>query len=166
VCHFEEGILLTLGELGRRSGKGYCYPSQAKILGLLRRFYGVRRSRRSLNRALKRLEELGFFQRIRRHKRGIDGTLVLRSTLYKFKGKLYRYMGLALRSSLRFFSVFRVPFSAHNLGRTDQVSIKLAGLPVSIPVDTSQKGGPSGIFPSHPPPSQLEKLRELIKSLP
>jgi len=166
VCHFDGAILETLGELSRRSGKGYCYPSQMTILNLCGRFYGVRRSRRTLNRCLRNLEERGFFHRIRRHRRGKDGSLILRSTLYKLKGKFYRYMGLALKSSLRFFSVFRVPFSAHNLGKTDQVSIKLAGLPVCIPVDTSQKGGPSGIFPRHPPPSELEKLRELIKSLP
>lgn len=166
MCHFDGAVLGSFAELARRSGKGYCFPSQRTILDLVRKYHGVRRSRRSLNRHLTRLESEGYFVRVRRHKRGKDGSLILRSTLYKLKGKFYRYMGLALRSSLRFFSVFRVPFSAQYFGKTDQISIKLTGLPVGIPVDTSEKGGPAGIFPSHPPPSELEKLRELIKSLP
>jgi len=166
VCDFDGAILLTLGELSRRSGKGYCYPSQETVLKLCKRFYGVSRSRRSLNRHLKHLEQSNYFRRVRRHKRAGDGSLLLRSSLYILKGKLYRYLGLFLRGTVRFFSVFRVPFSAQYHDKADQVSIKFyPGQPLTAsPGD--EKGGPSGILNGISPPSKLEKLRELIKSLP
>jgi len=166
VCHFDGAVLGSFAELARRSGKGYCFPSQRTILVLVKQYHGIRRSRRSLNRHLSSLEGAGYFVRVRRHKRGKDGSLILRSTLYKLKGKFYRYMGLALRSSLRFFSVFRVPFSAQYHDKADQVSIKFyPGQPLTAR-HGDEKGGPSGILNGISPPSQLEKLRELIKSLP
>jgi len=146
VCDFDGAILATFGEIGRRAGKGYCYPSQSTILSLVGRFYGVRRSRRTLNRHLSALESAGYFGRLRRHKRGPAGELVLRSTLYVFKGKFYNYMGRGYRRAAAFFGVFRVPFLAHNQSSTDRYLSSDTSLSVNKPVDSSSKGGPSGTF--------------------
>jgi len=146
VCDFDGAILATFGELCRRSGKGYCYPSQMTVLSLSRTFYGVERSRRTLNRHLKLLEESGYFQRVRRHRRGASGALILRSTLYKLKGKFYSYMGRGYRRAAAFFGVFRVPFLAHNRSSTDRYLSSDTSLSVNKPVDSSSKGGPPASF--------------------
>jgi len=153
VCHLDTAILGTFGELSRRARKGYCYPSQRTILKLAARFYGVSRSRRTLNRRLSFLEHSGFFVRVRRIRRGPDGSLVMRSTLYKLKGKFYNYMGLAYRRVESFFQVFRVPFVALNQRPAPMVSERSVGGAVDNPVDNSERGGPSGIFQAISPPS-------------
>lgn len=66
-------------------------------------------SRRQLNRILKVLESDKFIERIRRHRKGIDGKIVFCSTLYKFKGKVFNML-LRMRNRVEgLFSFFRVP---------------------------------------------------------
>ncbi|RLC84245.1 MAG: hypothetical protein DRJ03_14815 [Chloroflexi bacterium] len=79
-------IIYTIQGLISTTGKNYCWPSQAKLLYLLKEFYGVVISRRTLNYHLRRLEDQGFISRIRRIKRRPDGTLSLSTSLY-FLGK-------------------------------------------------------------------------------
>ena len=73
---------------GKRSGrKTYCYPSQETIRELLARYHGVRCSRRTINRDLRELEDgtspLGKgITRIRRHRKGANGMMVMHSTAY------------------------------------------------------------------------------------
>jgi len=163
-----QAILETFGALAKRAGKAYCYPSQCTILELVGRFYGVRRSRRTLNRHLSLLERSGYFRRVRRHKRGKDGSLILRSTLYKLRGKFFRWMGWLWGSSASFCSFFRVPFMAHNLSTPEQGSIKNPPGLVGISLPICQKGGPTGSLSPPPPLSGAENLIEigkLIKSL-
>lgn len=146
MCHFDGAILATFGELSRRAGKGYCYPSQRTILKLVERFYDVSKSRRTLNRRLSFLESSGYFVRIRRMKRGPDGSLVMRSTLYKLKGKFFRYMGLVYRLAAGFFEVFRVPFMALNQGKTAMVSRCPTAVSVDNSVEGSKRGGAPRVF--------------------
>jgi hypothetical protein len=48
-------------------------------------------------------------ERIRRHRKGVDGKIVFCSTLYKFKGKVFNYL-LRIRNRVNgLFSFFRVP---------------------------------------------------------
>ena len=79
-------IIYTIQGIISTTHKNYCWPSQNKLLLLLREFYGVVISRRTLNYHLRRLEDQGFISRIRRIKRRPDGTLSLSTSLY-FLGK-------------------------------------------------------------------------------
>jgi hypothetical protein len=84
-------ILTTLYGLARFHGKHYCIPSQDKILQLLTPYFG-RRSRRSLNYQLRRLEDAGWLKRRRRH-RYIQGRgWCFKSTLYTFTRKALKWL--------------------------------------------------------------------------
>jgi hypothetical protein len=111
----QEKIVFCLLSVARRHRKKYCYPSQFKIVELTKLYGGVQFSRRTLNRDLRFLEDNGFIERVRRIKRGPDGSLVMRSTLYKFTGKLFNYLFSLGNSVRRVFSFFRVPSWAQNL---------------------------------------------------
>ena len=98
-------LLQTLYAVADRYGKLYCYPSQEKLLALLERHHGIKRSRRTLNRWLALLEEEGYFRRIRRLKRGADGGLVFQTTLYRLTKKTFRCLrkfGYSVRKLLNF----------------------------------------------------------------
>lgn len=109
-----DAILGTLVGVAKHHNKPYCFVSQDRILELLERYHSWNISRRTLNRRLKELEDEGYFVRIRRHIRGSDGRLVMRSTLYKFCGKIFAWIGRVGRWALRLGRVFRVPGLAHN----------------------------------------------------
>jgi len=79
VMHFA-----SLGE------KNYSFASQATILEHMSRRWSVRRSRRTLNRWLRVLEDGGFIRRIRRHKPNPDGGIIFHTTIIVFKRKAYQ----------------------------------------------------------------------------
>ncbi len=83
-------ICQTIIYLSSKNGKKYCFPSQAKLLELLKTYYQVDISRRTLNRALKYLEGLGYFERRRRISKGADGRFHFKSTLYVIKKELFK----------------------------------------------------------------------------
>lgn len=83
-------IFQTLIHLSRKYGKKYCYPSQDKIIELLKKYHKVELSRRSLNRWLRYLEDAGYFERKRRITMGDDGRFHFRSTVYIIKGKMFK----------------------------------------------------------------------------
>jgi len=105
----EWGVLDTLVGIGRKHGKGYCYPSQKTILELMERFHNVRFCRRTLNRDLGDLERQGYITRLRRHRRGTDGKIRFASTLYRFTAKLFNYLMLKGKGIKKVFDIFRVP---------------------------------------------------------
>jgi len=164
----EVAIVRTLAGVGLSHQKPYCYPSQATILTLVGQYHGLKISRRTLNRHLSALEGSGYFERVRRHRKGPDGKLLFNSTLYKFKGKLFRFMhGLGKQAS-SFFRIFRVPWMAQHQAKPSQVSI--TGQPGrAFPLGRGgEKGSPSGTSSGDPPPSaseNLSHLRELIKKI-
>jgi hypothetical protein len=75
-------ILSVLAGLAGHHGKLWCFPSQEKILELLRRRYHRIISRRTLNRHLGALQAQHLIRRHRRHKTGATGALELHSTVY------------------------------------------------------------------------------------
>jgi hypothetical protein len=119
----KDAVLFALAGVARAHGKGYCYPSQAHIVRLTEKWHKVYMCRRTLNRVLKELEGEGWFERIRRHRRGQGGKIVFGSTLYKLGAKLYRWLG-SLKSWLGgFFSHFRVPkVSQYKSQRENEIS--------------------------------------------
>jgi DNA-binding PadR family transcriptional regulator len=80
-------VLIILADLMNYYGKKYCYPSQQTIVDRLKKYHGYNIERRQLNYILCFLEESGQINRRRRHERGGDGSLILRSTLYFIKKK-------------------------------------------------------------------------------
>lgn len=162
------GIIRTLAGVGSTYHKAYCYPSQETILKLLGSYHGVDISRRTLNRHLGNLEGGGYFERVRRHVKEKNGKILFRSTLYKFKGKLFKFMYSLGKQAQAFFCVFRVPYSAQHWSSTDQIFMNSNPGRSSRSIPGVQKGGPSGISSVDPPPSTAENLshlRNLVKNL-
>lgn len=115
-------VLDTLAGIAERHGKPYCYPSQLSIMRLLKDYHGLKLSRRTLNRWLFNLELAGYFKRVRRHRRGNNGEIIFKSTLYKLTGKLFNAMGRLAGRLKKFFGVFRVPKMAQYQTPPGQVS--------------------------------------------
>ena len=111
----KEAILMTLVGVAKCHNKPYCYVSQNRQLELIKKFHSWNISRRTLNRRLKELEREGYFIRIRRHVKAIDGHLILRSTLYKFCGKLFNWLYGLRRWVQGIFAVFAVPKWAQHI---------------------------------------------------
>jgi hypothetical protein len=85
-------LLHALYAIAAKYGKSYCYPSQEKILELLKTHYDISISRRTLNRWLSFLEGEGYIYRTRRHAQGKDGGISFKSTLYRFGKKALRLL--------------------------------------------------------------------------
>jgi hypothetical protein len=85
-------LLHALYAIAAKYGKSYCYPSQEKILELLKNHYDISISRRTLNRWLAFLEGEGYIFRTRRHSQGKDGQIHFQSTLYRFGKKALRLL--------------------------------------------------------------------------
>lgn len=85
-------ILEILIFLMRKSKKHYCFPTQKKILEILKKRWGICVSRRTLNRYLGCLEREGMIKRVRRHKKGEDGKIKFGSTLYFVLQRGFRFL--------------------------------------------------------------------------
>jgi len=85
-------VLPLLHGLGKSFGKDYCYPSQKKILQLVKKRYGCERCRRSLNYWLAAFTEAGLLKRVRRHRN--DGALgmIFQSTMYFITLRGYKFL--------------------------------------------------------------------------
>jgi len=102
LCAFP--VLCTINGLNRKYGKNYCYPSQNKLLGLMKNFYDVTRSRATLNRWLRVLEDEGFIKRVRRHTKDKTRGYIFKSSLYSITLKGYkklRSMGIDVFSQIK-----------------------------------------------------------------
>lgn len=108
----DDGILMVLSSVCGKYGKNYCYPSQAHILRLLERIYLIQVSRRTLNRHLKKLEGLYFFERIRRHIKGPGEKAVFRSTMYKLRCSMFNLAKTFEKWLKRICCLRRVPHVA------------------------------------------------------
>lgn len=161
-----EGVLDTLVGIGRKNGKGYCYPSQKSILELMKRFHNMEFSRRTLNRELKFLELEGYIKRVRRHRRGSDGRMKFASTLYKFTGKLFNLLVSKGKALKRLWEVFRVPKLAQYQSATAKHLPFDATLSGGFPGSGIKKEGASAPFSSQSPrPEPWRKLLEAIKAM-
>lgn len=88
----KEPILKLLTYLIKKSSKNYCYPSQAKILVILKTQYSCQISRRTLNRHLRKLENNNFIRRIKRISRGPNNQPRFASTIYFIKKKVFAWL--------------------------------------------------------------------------
>jgi len=78
--------------LSRHHGKTYCYPSQRKILELLKSRFKIRISIATINRWLLVIEKNGYIKRTRRIRRDKKLGMVFQSTLYQITWKGYRLL--------------------------------------------------------------------------
>lgn len=82
-------ILLCLLRISQKNGKDYCFPSQETIIKLMKKFRTVDKSRPTLNRWLKVIEDGKYLIRRRRIKRDPQKGMIFKSTLYKITIKGY-----------------------------------------------------------------------------
>jgi hypothetical protein len=136
----EDAIISCLFGVAMRYGKKYCYPSQAKIQGLLSEYHGFDISNRTLNRDLHKLEESRYFSRLRRTRMIKGCGKRFTSTLYKFRVKAYKWLYALGKWANAVFSSFRLPKMAdYKAIRGNEISSK-ASAECSIPVETGLKG--------------------------
>jgi DNA-binding HxlR family transcriptional regulator len=141
----ETSVLHVLLKLSSYFGKRYGFPSQKTIVRLCDEWFGVEMSRRTLNRVLASLEAKGFFERVRRISKKPDGSLWLRSTLYKLKSAAFSWIwGLKtfLKSTKSLFAVTKM---AHNPSQGGRSSTPCGQLGILI-ARIVPEGGPAGIF--------------------
>jgi len=72
--------MTTIAAIIRKYKKKYCVASQAKIIELLKSFYGVEIKERMLNYHLADMREAGLIKSIKRSYRNRDGTLTLNTS--------------------------------------------------------------------------------------
>lgn len=82
-------ILLTLVMIQRKHKKDYSFPSQLKLLELIERYQRYKRSRATLNRWSRVVEDSKYLIRRRRIKRHKLYGMCFKSTLYKVTIKGY-----------------------------------------------------------------------------
>ena len=90
-------LLNTIDSIQKRYKKGYCYPSQEKLVALLGQFHSEFFSIRTLNRRLRRLETDGYLKRKRRLRATPDGFILFQSTIYSLTRKAYLFIGSLVR---------------------------------------------------------------------
>lgn len=137
----EQSVMRVIFKLCAWVGKGYVFPSQARIVKLCGKWCGVKMSRRTLNRVLSTLEGEHYLERTRRHRRGPDNQLIFHSTLYKLRARAWNWAyGVGAWSS-HLFGVFRVPKLAQYQSSTPTGYL----LPVDKPGGRCERGegGPS-----------------------
>lgn len=97
-------VLSILAGLAASYGKTFCWPSQDKILQLLLEQLGRKMSRRTLCRHLKSFERDKHITRIRRHKCGSRGQLVMHSTLYALRKRCFVWLARQRHAAALFAS--------------------------------------------------------------
>jgi hypothetical protein len=143
-------IIEVLAGLACRYNKAYSFPSQDKILELLKRHTGRLMSRRTLNRHLAALERDGWVRRLRRHRRGQSGALELHSTLYHMLRRTVAWV--------------------HKMGRAASTWLKTKAFPFppSAVTSVAQHTTPSGEISSpgviKPPPPGWKAMKEALRA--
>ena len=85
-------LLITLVKIQRKYNKDYSWPSQLKLLELMDMRQGIKRSRATLNRWLRVIQDDKYLIRRRRVKKHPRYGLMFKSTLYKITIKGYRLL--------------------------------------------------------------------------
>ena len=85
-------LLITLLKIQRKYDKDYSWPSQLKLLELMDLRQGIKRSRATLNRWLRVIQDDRYLIRRRRVKKHPRYGLMFKSTLYKITIKGYRLL--------------------------------------------------------------------------
>ena len=95
-------VLSILIGLAGHYGRQYCFPSQAKILELVKGQLGRRMSRRTLCRHLKAFTRDGHIARIRRHKNDGRGRMAMHSTMYIIRRRAMIWLARLRHASAMF----------------------------------------------------------------
>ena len=95
-------VLSILLGLAGKYGKNHCWPSQQKILDLMRHNLGRYMSRRTLCRHLRAFARDGHIARIPRHKNDGRGRMVMRSTLYVIRRRAMVWLVRLRHASAQF----------------------------------------------------------------
>lgn len=85
-------IMSILWGLSQKYRKGYSYPSQRKIIELLKKRYGIKISIATINRWLLKTEQAGYIKRTRRIRRDKHLGMVFKSTLYEITWVGYKFL--------------------------------------------------------------------------
>jgi len=85
-------VLVILQGLSKYHGKKYCYPSQLKLMELLKARVSIQISIATLNRYLRVIEDQGWIRRIRRIKRDPVRGMMFQSTIYIISRNGYRLL--------------------------------------------------------------------------
>ena len=85
-------ILLTLVKIQRKYKKDYSWPAQLKLLELIKIYQGYKKSKATLNRWLRVIEDDKYLIRRRRVKKHPVYGLMFKSTLYKITIKGLRLL--------------------------------------------------------------------------
>jgi len=143
----QEKILEGHVSVGLKFQKGYTYIGQGRQLYNLKKYHGFKICRRTLNYDLRELEDQGYIERKRRHRRGKDGRFLPHSTMTFLKGKAYQWINQvqALAGKLRAFTV--VQRAAHNRLKTARYFRSVDNLAGSF-TSVLQKGWPSAAIRS------------------
>lgn len=92
ISYIDHSIILTLNYIQGIKSKKYSYPSQKKILLILKDIYGIDICLRTLNYHLSKLERLHFIYRQRRNPLISNGCKSYQTTLYSLARKAYEYL--------------------------------------------------------------------------
>ncbi len=87
-----QSIIQTFFYICKQSRRGYVRISQERILEILRRYYNVTISRRTLNYHLRELEDGAFISRTRRHRRGDNGQILFHTSLNHLRSRGLKYL--------------------------------------------------------------------------
>jgi len=85
-------LLLTLVKIQRKHKKDYSFPAQKKLLELMALYQNIKKSRATLNRWLRVIQDDKYLVRRRRIKRHPRHGLMIKSTLYKITIKGLRLL--------------------------------------------------------------------------
>jgi len=85
-------LLLTLVKIQRKYKKDYSWPSQLKLMELMGLYQDIKKSRATLNRWLRVIQDEKYLIRRRRIKKHPRYGLMFKSTLYKITIKGYRLL--------------------------------------------------------------------------
>jgi len=85
-------VLSLLFGLNKHFGKRYCFPSQLKLLGLLKERFPIQVSIATLNRWLRVMEDENYVRRQRRIRRDPVLGMVFQSTMYFITRKGYNLL--------------------------------------------------------------------------
>ena len=94
----DQNIIFTLNHIQGMENKKYCYPSQNKILVILKTIYHNDICLRTLNYHLAKLERLHYIYRKRRNPLNRNGFKVYQTTLYSLSLNAYLFLTSVLNT--------------------------------------------------------------------
>lgn len=140
VINPDTRICEVLAGLAAHHHKTWCFPTQQKLVELVKRFTGRVLCRRTLNRHLAGLERDGHIRRIRRHRAERGRGMTFHSTVYVIGGRylarirriheaVLRWLAIPDRATARLQSAIRVTGASQYARRVRAKVIARRGYP-------------------------------------